>query len=156
MDDATEDPFSNPTTLRIFLYVKSNDDNEIGVRETQRALELNSPSTASWHLEKLLSVGLLDKLPSNRFILNENGKSIDEFKIPMTISVRYVKGLLLPKFLIFFAFIIFNMIFTILLWIVIDDPVIIAINGLVSLLLSLVILIYFWAIFNKQISSLDQ
>ena len=53
MEDVTEDPFHNPTTLRIFLYVKSQNSKEIGVRDTQRALNLHSPSTASWHLEKL-------------------------------------------------------------------------------------------------------
>ncbi|MCH8907448.1 MAG: hypothetical protein IH840_10200 [Candidatus Heimdallarchaeota archaeon] len=92
MHDEIGDPFANPTTLRIFLYVKSNVKNEIGVRETQRALDLNSPSTASWHLEKLLSMGFLDKLPSNRFILTKNGKEIDKFDVPLTVSVRYVKG----------------------------------------------------------------
>ncbi|MHA2249012.1 MAG: hypothetical protein ACXAD7_01560 [Candidatus Kariarchaeaceae archaeon] len=155
MADAIEDPLINPTTLRIFLYVRSHTNNEIGVRETQRALNLNSPSTASWHLEKLQSAGLIDKLQSNRFILNENGKSYDEFNIPMTVTVRYVKGLLFPKFFIFFAFIIFDIIFTIILWIAIDDPVIIAINGIISLLLSLGILIYFWILFNQQISNFN-
>ncbi|MHA2100210.1 MAG: hypothetical protein ACW99A_16165 [Candidatus Kariarchaeaceae archaeon] len=152
MGDITEDPFHNPTTLRIFLYVKSQNIKEIGVRETQRALNLNSPSTASWHLEKLQSAGLLDKLESNRYVLNDNGKSHDDFNVPMTVSVRFIKGLLFPKFLILLAFLIFDILLTIYLWIIIDDPLVIAINGLVSLLFSLAIIIYFWILFNQQVS----
>lgn len=145
----------NQTTLRIFLYVKSQGKNEIGVRETQRALDLNSPSTASWHLEKLLSAGFLDKLPSNRFILNKNGKSIDKFHAPLIVSFHYMRGLIIPKFVLLIAFIIFDIIFSIILWMAIDDPLIIALNGIISLLFSFGLLIYFWITLNKQISNFD-
>src|SRR3989442_5814593 len=49
-------------TLRVYWRILGLDKNErIGVRSIQRALGLSSPSVASHHLEKLKTLGLLEK-----------------------------------------------------------------------------------------------
>ena len=55
--------FENPITVRVYLYLMDKD--EVGIRETQRALDIGSPSTASWHLNILVEKGIAEKLPSN-------------------------------------------------------------------------------------------
>ncbi|RMG26435.1 MAG: ArsR family transcriptional regulator, partial [Methanobacteriota archaeon] len=44
------DPLEHPTTLRIFLLIRSK--GEVGVREVARKLDVKSPSTISWHLHQ--------------------------------------------------------------------------------------------------------
>src|SRR5438105_3850734 len=49
-------------TLRIYWHILSlNKKETIGIRSIQRALGLSSPSVASHHLEKLRTLGLLEK-----------------------------------------------------------------------------------------------
>jgi len=51
------------TALRVYLYLLAR-RRPVGVRELQRALGFRSPSTARHHLERLASLGLVEKLPS--------------------------------------------------------------------------------------------
>lgn len=149
-----EEIFHNPTTLRIFLYLRSLTEADVGVRETQRALNLNSPSTASWHLEKLMNVGFVEKLPSNRYYLTSSGKTYQDFEIPLIVSVKLVRGILIPKFIFLIVFLLLDILFTIYIWLLVRDPLLIGINGAMSLLLALVIVVYFWITFNRQVSIL--
>ena len=65
----------------------------VGVREVQKALKLSSPRLASYHLEKLEEAGLL-KQTSEGFIVD---------KLVLENFVRFHR-LLLPKYLLYFAF----------------------------------------------------
>jgi len=47
-------------TLSIYWYFLSK-RNPVGVREIQRALGFSSSSTANYHLEKLMTLGLIEK-----------------------------------------------------------------------------------------------
>jgi len=48
-------------TLLVYWYMLRSSGSQVGVREIQRSLRLSSPSVAAHHLEKLVSLGLVDK-----------------------------------------------------------------------------------------------
>jgi DNA-binding MarR family transcriptional regulator len=47
-------------TLRVYMYVLKSRGN-VGVREAQRALGFSSPTLATYHLDKLAELGLVEK-----------------------------------------------------------------------------------------------
>ncbi len=53
-------------TLRVYWYMLSQNE-PVGVREVQRAIGMSSPSVASHHLSKLVSLELVEKLPDNSY-----------------------------------------------------------------------------------------
>jgi DNA-binding transcriptional ArsR family regulator len=53
-------------TLRVYWYMLSQ-SSSVGVREVQRAIGMSSPSVASHHLSKLVSLELVQKLPDNSY-----------------------------------------------------------------------------------------
>lgn len=53
-------------TLRVYWHMLSQ-SNSVGVREVQRALSMSSPSVASHHLTKLVSLDLVEQLPDNTY-----------------------------------------------------------------------------------------
>lgn len=53
-------------TLRVYWYMLSQNE-AVGVREVQRALGMSSPSVASHHLSKLVSLELVEKQPDNSY-----------------------------------------------------------------------------------------
>jgi predicted DNA-binding transcriptional regulator len=61
-------------TLQIYWYMLRDPDTSVGVREIQRSLELSSPSVAAHHLEKLLSLGLVEKTVRGEYLLNQEIK----------------------------------------------------------------------------------
>ncbi|MCC6009599.1 MAG: hypothetical protein LM588_01195 [Fervidicoccaceae archaeon] len=48
------------TSLRVYFYLLLKND-EVGVRELQKALGFKSPSTAKHHLDRLVELGLAEK-----------------------------------------------------------------------------------------------
>jgi DNA-binding transcriptional ArsR family regulator len=61
-------------TLQIYWYLLRDPSSSVGVREVQRALGLSSPSVAAHHLDKLLSLGLVEKSPRGEYFLNQEVK----------------------------------------------------------------------------------
>ena len=61
-------------TLQIYWYLLRDPDSSVGVRQVQRALGLSSPSVASHHLDKLLSLGLVEKTIRGEYLLNQEIK----------------------------------------------------------------------------------
>ena len=53
-------------TLRVYWYMLSQNES-VGVREVQRAIGMSSPSVASYHLSKLVSLELVEKRPDNSY-----------------------------------------------------------------------------------------
>ena len=136
------------TTLKIFLYFRSKQDEEFGIRETQRIVGVKSPSTISWHLEKLETVGLVNKLPSNRYILSNEGKKYNEIQIPTMISAQFIKGFLVPKFTVLLFILFFAIAFTIVLWVWKVDPLIIGLYGSLCLLGTFLLILNEWIKFQ--------
>lgn len=48
-------------TALVYWYMLKKGNNPAGVREIMRALNFSSPSSATYHLEKLTDLGLIDK-----------------------------------------------------------------------------------------------
>ncbi|HDQ06354.1 MAG TPA: hypothetical protein ENN36_06515 [Candidatus Bathyarchaeota archaeon] len=61
-------------TLQIYWYLLRDPNSSVGVREVQRALGLSSPSVAAHHLDKLLSLGLVDKNVRGEYSVNQEVK----------------------------------------------------------------------------------
>jgi DNA-binding transcriptional ArsR family regulator len=79
------------TTLRVFWFASSQQ--KVGVREVQRALELSSPSVASYHLEKLCNLGLAEKDLSGQYQIIKKvnvGALRNYFKIKNWLVPRWI------------------------------------------------------------------
>jgi DNA-binding transcriptional ArsR family regulator len=61
-------------TLQIYWYLLRDPGSSVGVREVQRSLGLSSPSVAAHHLDKLLSLGLVEKNARGEYFLNQEVK----------------------------------------------------------------------------------
>jgi DNA-binding transcriptional ArsR family regulator len=61
-------------TLQIYWYLLRDPESSVGVRQVQRALGLSSPSVAAHHLDKLLSLGLVEKTLRGEYLLNQEIK----------------------------------------------------------------------------------
>jgi DNA-binding transcriptional ArsR family regulator len=80
------------TTLRVYWYLFRN-ARPVGVRETQRALSMSSPSTALYHLEKLRELGVTEKDEMGQYFLKEQvavGTLRMFFRIGRLILPRYL------------------------------------------------------------------
>ena len=72
------------TTLEVYRFLLKS-RKPVGIRELQRALDLSSPSVATYHLSKLEDAGLLRKELGNYTVakyLLENSVKISRFLIP--------------------------------------------------------------------------
>jgi len=58
-------------TLLVYWFMLKTPGSPIGVREIQRSLGFSSPSVAAHHLEKLLSLGVVEKTPQGEYIVRE-------------------------------------------------------------------------------------
>jgi DNA-binding transcriptional ArsR family regulator len=61
-------------TLQIYWYLLRDPSSSVGVREVQRSLGLSSPSVAAHHLDKLLSLGLVEKNLRGEYSVNQEVK----------------------------------------------------------------------------------
>jgi DNA-binding transcriptional ArsR family regulator len=99
------------TTMEVYRFLLKS-SKPVGAREVQRALNLSSPSLATYHLSKLEETGLLKK-ESDGFIVN---------KIILEDSIR-IKRFLIPRFLFYSVFAVLALVFELTLFrpIVITD-----------------------------------
>jgi len=58
-------------TLLVYWYLLRSPSSAVGVREIQRSLGFSSPSVAAHHLEKLLSLGLVEKSMTGEYFLTQ-------------------------------------------------------------------------------------
>ena len=65
-DEAAIESELRGNTLRVYWYMLSQNE-AVGVREVQRAIGMSSPSVASHHLTKLVSLELVEKRPDNSY-----------------------------------------------------------------------------------------
>jgi len=83
-------------TLRIYWHILSlNKKDTIGIRSVQRSLGLSSPSVASHHLEKLRTLGLLEKDATGEYRL------VGQVKVGILKNFVGVLGVLLPRYLFY-------------------------------------------------------
>ncbi len=61
-------------TLLVYWFMLRSPGSSFGVREIQRSLGFSSPSVAAHHLDKLVSLGLVDKTMRGEYILRREVK----------------------------------------------------------------------------------
>jgi len=61
-------------TLLVYWYLLRSPSSGVGVREVQRSLGFSSPSVAAHHLEKLLSLGLVEKSMTGEYFVAQEVK----------------------------------------------------------------------------------
>ncbi len=83
-------------TLRIYWHILGlNRKESISIRAVQRALGLSSPSVASHHLEKLKTLGLLEKDATGEYHL------VGQVKVGVLQNFVGFLGVLLPRYLFY-------------------------------------------------------
>ena len=65
-EETAIDPELRGNTLRVYWYML-NQNESVGVREVQRAIGMSSPSVASHHLSKLVSLDLVEQQSDNTY-----------------------------------------------------------------------------------------
>ncbi|MGA8858148.1 MAG: hypothetical protein WB643_13410 [Candidatus Bathyarchaeia archaeon] len=95
--DSTNESLIHGTTLRVYWYLFRN-PKPVGVRETQRALSMSSPSTALYHLEKLRELGVTEKDAMGQYSLKE---LVQVGTLKMFLKVGH---LILPRYLFYAIF----------------------------------------------------
>jgi DNA-binding transcriptional ArsR family regulator len=95
--DSTTESAIHGTTLRVYWYLFRN-PKPVGVRETQRALSMSSPSTALYHLEKLRELGVSEKDAMGQYFLREQ---VQVGTLKMFLKVGH---LILPRYLFYAIF----------------------------------------------------
>jgi hypothetical protein len=95
------------TTLKVYLHIIRSGRERIGVRELMRELNMKTPSHAHYHLEKLVSLGLLEKKYGDYYI-------IKNVKIDYLREFILIGRNIVPKFLFYTIFFTIILIFSII------------------------------------------
>jgi predicted DNA-binding transcriptional regulator len=82
-------------TLQIYWYMLRTPGSQVGVREIQRQLHLSSPSVAAHHLEKLVSLGLVDKSRIGEYYITQ------EVKVGLLRFFTRLGRFLVPRYLFY-------------------------------------------------------
>jgi len=82
-------------TLQIYWYMLRSPGSRVGVREIQRSLSLSSPSVAAHHLEKLISLGLVDKSRTGEYYITQ------EVKVGLLQFFTRLGRFLVPRYLFY-------------------------------------------------------
>lgn len=82
-------------TLLVYWYMLRSPSSTVGVREIQRSLDFSSPSVAAHHLDKLLSLGLIDKSRTGEYSLAQ------EVKVGLLRFFTRLGRFLVPRYLFY-------------------------------------------------------
>jgi len=120
-------------TLQIYWYMLRSPSSHVGVREIQRQLHLSSPSVAAHHLEKLVSLDIIDKTLTGEYYVKQEVKvgllrlftRLGRFLVPRYLFYSVWFSTMMVTYLIFYpptgsihnmAAIIFGALATAILW----------------------------------------
>ncbi len=145
-----QDILMNPTTLRIFIHYRLNPTNDPSIRKIQKLVDVKSPSTVSWHLNKLVDAELLEKNESNRYVLTEFGQNLNEIQVPTTISAQIIRGRFMPQYSILLGILFFSLVFNLLMVILRVNSGAIIINSMLIGIIAFSIVFRDWYKFIKQ------
>ncbi len=82
-------------TLLVYWYLLRSPTSKVGVREIQRSLGFSSPSVAAHHLEKLLSLGLVEKSMTGEYFL------VQEVRVGLLKFFTRLGRFLVPRYLFY-------------------------------------------------------
>lgn len=85
-------------TLLVYWYLLGSSGPRVGVREVQRSLGFSSPSVAAHHLNKLLSLGLVDKSTTGEYFL------VHEVDVGILRFFSKLGRFLVPRYLFYSVF----------------------------------------------------
>ncbi len=83
-------------TLKIYWFLLTH--GESGIREIKRHLKIASPSTVSYHMNKLVDAGLVSKSTADKYVVEETAKS-GIFGLYIKIGTRMI-----PRMLFYITF----------------------------------------------------
>jgi hypothetical protein len=119
-------------TLLVYMYMLKNPGNPVGVREVQRKLNFSSPSVSSYHLNKLLDLGLVENIYGDYQVVRE-------IKVGVLRHFVTFAGVMLPRFL-FYAVLVTTMLITYL----IQNPIYPTRQTITTIMMGLVPSIILW------------
>jgi len=82
-------------TLKVYRYLLERYGSKVGVREVQRKLKFSSPSLAAYHLEKLVSLGLVGKTETGEYFL------IQDIRVGVLKFFVKLGRFMIPRFLFY-------------------------------------------------------
>jgi len=82
-------------TLLVYWHLLKSSGSRVGVREVQRKLGFSSPSVAVYHLDKLMSLGLVEKTVTGEYVL------ISEVKTGLLRFFTRLGRFLVPRYLFY-------------------------------------------------------
>jgi hypothetical protein len=85
-------------TLIVYWFMLKSDKSPVGVREIQRTLGFSSPSVAAHHLDKLLSLGLVEKTLRGEYFLAR------EVKVGVLRFFTRLGHFMIPRYLFYSVF----------------------------------------------------
>jgi len=106
-EDAVIESELKGKTLLVYMYMLRSPTEAVGVREVQRGLGFSSPSVSSYHLTKLLELGLVENVYGDYRVLKE-------VKVGVLRQFVTLGGVMLPRYL-FYAVLVTTMIVTYLI-----------------------------------------
>lgn len=131
-DDAVLESELKGKTLIVYMYMLKNPGNPVGVREVQRKLNFSSPSVSSYHLNKLLDLGLVENIYGDYQVVRE-------IKVGVLRHFVTFGGVMLPRFL-FYAVLVTTMLITYL----IQNPISLTRQSITTIIMGLVPSIILW------------
>ena len=93
------------TTLKVYLHILRSGKEKIGVRELMRDMNMKSPSHAYYHLDKLVSLGFLEKKYGDYYL-------VKNIKIDLLKDYLFIGNKLIPRFLFYTTFFLTIFVFT--------------------------------------------
>lgn len=91
-----EERMISGTSLKIYLHLLRS-GKPLGVREIQRQLKIKSPGTVKYHLDKLMRLGLVDRVEGRYTAVKPNPTSIYSL-------YAVFMGTLIPRMLVYSIF----------------------------------------------------
>jgi len=82
-------------TLLVYWHLLKSPGLKVGVREVQRKLGFSSPSVAVYHLEKLMSLGLVEKTITSEYVL------VSEVKTGLLRFFMRLGRFLIPRYMFY-------------------------------------------------------
>ena len=83
-------------TMKIYWFLLTH--GESGIREIKRHLKISSPSTVSYHMNKLVDAGLVSKSATDKYTVEETAKT-GIFGLYVKIGTRMI-----PRMLFYISF----------------------------------------------------
>ena len=105
-------------TMKIYWFLLTH--GESGIREISRSLRVSSPATISYHMNKLVEAGLVEKTAADKYFVGETAKS--------GVLGLYTKigTLMIPRMIFYISLFVFGLIIYLLLMLSRSDPSIFA------------------------------